>query len=59
MMARRSFAGKRIILTGGSSGVGWYVASNLVRQGAFVVVTSRREDRLRDLRKSFGNPTKR
>lgn len=58
-MARRSFAGKRVILTGGSSGVGWYVASNLVRQGAFVVVTSRREDRLRDLRKSFGNPSKR
>lgn len=58
-MAKRSFAGKRVLLTGGSSGVGWYVASELVRAGAYVVVTSRREDRLNDLRKSFGYPQKR
>lgn len=58
-MARRSFAGKRVILTGASSGIGWYVASDLVRAGAYVVITSRREDRLRDLRLSFGNPQKR
>ncbi len=58
-MAKRSFAGKRVILTGASSGIGWYLATNLVRAGASVVVTSRRKDRLRDLRLSFGNPQKR
>ncbi len=58
-MAKRSFAGKRIVLTGASSGIGWHTASELVRQGAYVVMTSRREDRLRDLRLAFGNPTKR
>lgn len=58
-MAKRSFAGKRVVLTGASSGIGWYVASELVRAGAFVVVTSRRSDRLRQLRLAFGNPQKR
>lgn len=58
-MAKRSFAGKRVLLTGASSGIGWYVASQLVRAGAYVVVTSRREERLQQLRLSFGNPAKR
>ncbi len=58
-MAKRSFADKRVLLTGASSGIGWYLASELVKAGAFVVVTSRREDRLRQLRQSFGNPSKR
>lgn len=58
-MARRSFAGKRVLLTGASSGIGWYLAAELVRAGAFVVVTSRRADRLAQLRQSFGNPLKR
>lgn len=58
-MAKRSFANKRVILTGASSGIGWYIASLLVRAGAYVVVTGRRADRLADLRRSFGNPQKR
>jgi short-subunit dehydrogenase len=58
-MARRSFAGKRILLTGASSGIGWYLASLLVRAGAYVVVTGRRAERLAQLRLSFGNPDKR
>lgn len=37
MMAKRSFEGKRVVLTGASSGIGWYVASELVRAGAYVV----------------------
>ena len=39
-MARRTLAGKRVLLTGASSGIGWYVASELVRAGAYVVITS-------------------
>lgn len=58
-MARRSFVNKRVVLTGASSGIGWYLASELVRAGAYVVTTSRREDRLRELRLAHGNPTKR
>lgn len=58
-MAKRGFAGKRVLLTGASSGIGWYLASQLVRAGALVVVTSRRNDRLQQLRLAFGNPRKR
>ncbi len=58
-MSQRALANKRVLLTGASSGIGWYLASELVRAGAYVVVTSRREDRLRDLRKTFGNPRRR
>ncbi len=58
-MAKRIFAGKRVILTGASSGIGWYLASELVRAGAMVVITARRGDRLQTLRQSFGNPQKR
>lgn len=58
-MANRNFEGKRVVLTGASSGIGWYLASELVRAGAFVVVTARRNDRLQHLRQAFGNPSKR
>ncbi|QDV23017.1 SDR family NAD(P)-dependent oxidoreductase [Aureliella helgolandensis] len=58
-MAKRSFAGKRVILTGASSGIGWYLASDLVRAGAYVVIAGRRSERLQQLRLSFGNPQKR
>lgn len=58
-MSQRSLANKRVLLTGASSGIGWYLASELVRAGAYVVVTSRREDRLQKLRQSFGNPRRR
>ncbi len=58
-MSPRIFADKRVLLTGASSGIGWYLASELVRAGAYVVVTSRREDRLQKLRQSFGNPRRR
>lgn len=58
-MAKRSFAGRRVILTGASSGIGWYLATELVRAGAQVLVTARRADRLAQLRLSFGNPRKR
>ncbi len=58
-MANRSLEGKRVVLTGASSGIGWYLASELVRSGAYVVITARRNDRLQDLRQAFGNPRQR
>ena len=58
-MAGRSMSGKRVLLTGASSGIGWYLASELVRAGAFVVISGRRSERLQQLRLAFGNPQKR
>lgn len=58
-MAVRGLEGKRVLLTGASSGIGWYLATKLVRSGAYVVVTSRRDERLRQLRLAVGNPLRR
>ncbi|GIW99648.1 MAG: glucose dehydrogenase [Pirellulaceae bacterium] len=58
-MRGNSFQGKRVVLTGASSGIGWYLATQLVQAGANVVVTSRRAERLRQLRLATGNPLKR
>ena len=46
---KRKIQGTRAIVTGASSGIGREVARELARQGAKVVATARREDRLRDL----------
>jgi len=48
-MARREIRGSRAIVTGASSGIGREIALELARQGAFQVVTARREERLREL----------
>jgi len=48
-MAKRSISGSRVIVTGASSGIGRELALELARQGAQVVATARREDRLREL----------
>ena len=48
-MSRREIQGSRAIVTGASSGIGREVARELARQGASLVVTARREDRLREL----------
>lgn len=41
-------AGKRAVVTGGGTGIGFAIAAELARQGASVVITSRRSDVIRD-----------
>ncbi len=48
-MARRDIAGSRAIVTGASSGIGREIARQLCQQGAKVVATARRTERLREL----------
>lgn len=48
-MAKREIEGSRGIVTGASSGIGRAIALELCRQGASVVVTARREERLLEL----------
>jgi 3-oxoacyl-[acyl-carrier protein] reductase len=44
-----SLAGKTVVITGASSGIGWATALAFSAKGANVVVTARREQRLREL----------
>ncbi len=48
-MSRRDIRGKRAIVTGASSGIGWELALELARQGARLVLTARRQERLDQL----------
>ena len=45
---------KVIIITGASSGIGEETAKVLARNGAKVVLSARREDRLKDLAEEIG-----
>lgn len=59
VVCKRKLLGKRVLLTGASSGIGWYLATQLVREGALVIATARRAERLRDLCLAVGNPSRR
>jgi 3-oxoacyl-[acyl-carrier protein] reductase len=48
-MSLLSLAGKTALVTGASSGIGWATAVALASHGASLVVTARREERLRQL----------
>lgn len=48
-MARVDLAGKPIVITGASSGIGWSTALACAKAGMPVVVAARREDRLKAL----------
>lgn len=51
---QRRLDGRRILVTGGSSGIGEAVARECVREGAQVAALARRADRLKDLASEIG-----
>jgi NAD(P)-dependent dehydrogenase (short-subunit alcohol dehydrogenase family) len=43
-----SLAGKRVLITGGATGIGWGIAEALAKLGCRVAIAGRREDKLRE-----------
>lgn len=48
------FKDKVYIITGGGSGLGFYMAKKLISEGAFVVITGRNEQKLKNAKKDLG-----
>lgn len=51
-------SGKRIIVTGGGRGLGFYIAKRCIAEGAEVLITGRNEDTLKESVKTLGNNCK-
>ena len=49
------FKGKKVIVTGASSGIGEATAKEFLKQGAKVILVSRSEEKMRDSFKDFSN----
>ncbi len=52
-MARRSIEGKRVIVTGASSGIGYALCVQLAERGCRLVINARRQDKLRLLQEEI------
>ena len=48
--------GKKVLITGGSSGIGLSIARKCINEGAKVVITGRRESKLEKVINEIGNP---
>ena len=55
-MSKAEWAGRRVWVTGASSGIGEALALAIVRGGGRVVISARRVDRLRDVQVASGHP---
>lgn len=47
--------GKKILITGGSSGIGLSIAKKCIKEGAFVVITGRNENKLNQVTRDINN----
>ena len=54
-MKRKVFRNKNIFITGASSGIGYALALELASQGANLILTARRKDRLQELAQKIQN----
>ena len=52
-----SLSGKLALITGGGSGIGFYIAQAMIAAGAKVVITGRREPVLKEAAETLGNNT--
>src|ERR1043166_1267442 len=52
----RNLAGRRILITGASSGIGRCLAQQLAAAGSRLVLAARSEDRLHEVARSLGRP---
>lgn len=48
------FSGKNVVVTGGSSGIGYAIAKKLISSGAKVLITGRNEEKLQKASKDLG-----
>ena len=49
------FKGKKVLVTGGSSGIGFEIARQYVSEGAYVLITGRQEETLKQSCEKLGN----
>lgn len=50
------FVGKKVLVTGGSSGIGLEIAKEFLAEGAEVIITGRKKERLEEAKKELNNP---
>lgn len=48
------FNGKVYLVTGGSSGIGYYIAKKLLQEGANVIITGKNEEKLKNAKNQLG-----
>ena len=48
--------GKRVLITGGSSGIGLSIAKKCLQEGATVIITGRTENKLEQIKNEINNP---
>jgi len=50
------FTGKKVLITGGSSGIGFEIAKEFLAEGAEVMITGRNKERLEEAKQKLNNP---
>ena len=56
--AAHRLRGKNVIVTGGGSGLGFYIAKKCYNEGAMVLITGRNSQKLKNAAKEIGNKCK-